>query len=362
MPVYRPTADCIWNSFRSSGKRHLILTGGRGAGKTTLLASLFPQGAPGLTTWAQKGQGVYLKDNGTGSVCQVGVFDPGLPGEENKMRPVLRGFETLGVQVLAHCRKAPEQWVTIDEIGYLETRCPVYCAGIVDLMERKHLAAVVRKQELPFLRELCGRPDVFLVDLDAPYGNQGCVIMASGLGQRFGGNKLLATFRGEPMLLRTLAATEGIFRNRVVVTRDGAAAALCRERGIETVLHARPYRSDTVRLGLEAVGAVRQCLFCPADQPLLRQQTVATLALAGTAVPDGIWRPCSEQTPGAPVLFPQWSFSELRQLSQSQGGGAVIRRYPEFLHTIPADKWELRDVDTPEALAQLEEVYSAAFS
>ena len=39
----------------------------------------------------------------------------------------------------------------------------------------------------------------------------GCVIMASGLGKRFGGNKLMADFHGEPMVCRILDATEGIF-------------------------------------------------------------------------------------------------------------------------------------------------------
>ena len=39
----------------------------------------------------------------------------------------------------------------------------------------------------------------------------GCVIMASGLGKRFGGNKLMADFHGKPMIQRSLNATEGLF-------------------------------------------------------------------------------------------------------------------------------------------------------
>ena len=35
----------------------------------------------------------------------------------------------------------------------------------------------------------------------------GCVIMASGLSRRFGANKLLADFCGQPMLCRAFAAT-----------------------------------------------------------------------------------------------------------------------------------------------------------
>ena len=58
-----PTASCIWKSFQTSGKKHLILTGDRGSGKTTLLSALFPCPMPGLTSWAVPKQGVYLKDN-----------------------------------------------------------------------------------------------------------------------------------------------------------------------------------------------------------------------------------------------------------------------------------------------------------
>ena len=46
----------------------------------------------------------------------------------------------------------------------------------------------------------------------------GCVVMASGMGRRFGGNKLTADFLGGPMIQRVLAATEGMFRRRIVVT------------------------------------------------------------------------------------------------------------------------------------------------
>ena len=92
---------------------------------------------------------------------------------------------------------------------------------------------------------------------DAPEPAQpqlACVLMASGLGQRFGGNKLLAPFHGEPLICRILKATDSpLFSRRVVVTRHPEIAKLCEEMGIQTILHTLPYRSDTVRLGVEAV-------------------------------------------------------------------------------------------------------------
>ena len=120
-------------------------------------------------------------------------------------------------------------------------------------MDQKRLVAAVRKQDLSFLEELCRRDDVFLVDLDSPFDSMGCVIMASGLGTRFGGNKLMAPFRGKPLVQWVLDATEGIFSRRVVVTRHEAVEKLCRGQGIEVVYHNLPDLNDTIRLGLHAV-------------------------------------------------------------------------------------------------------------
>lgn len=356
MPVPRPTPGCIWNSFRASGKRHLLLTGGRGSGKTTLLGSLCPEPLPGVTTWADPGKAVYLREESTGRETVIGRFDPTLPGLENKMQPVSRGLQTLGVDALGRCLQQPGSWVRVDEIGYLELTCPEYCQALRQLFEEKQVLAAVRKQDAPFLNELLHRQDVFVVDLDDPYGSAGCVIMASGLGRRFGGSKLLVPFMEKPLLSWALNATEGLFSRRVVVTRSREAAAFCAALGVETVVHDEPGRNDTVRLGLEAVGNVTQCLFCPADQPLLSRQTVESLLLCGQNSRGRIWRPCFRGTPGAPILFSRDYFDELKHLPQGKGGGVVAAGHGESVRTLPvADKRELWDIDTPENLTELEQ-------
>lgn len=354
MPVFRPTANCIWNSFRNSGKRHILLTGGRKSGKTTLLASMFEHPLPGITTWAEPKRAVYLKENGTQNIAQVGAFNDALPGTENKMVLCQDGFKTLGIPALSRCNEAKGTWVSIDEIGYLESGCEAYLDEIRELMNQKRLIAAVRRQELPYLRELCGRDDVFLVDLDAPYGKNGCVIMASGLGTRFGGNKLMADFQGEPLICRILEATEGIFMKRVVVTRHEEVAALSRERGIDVILHELPHRSDTVRLGMERMSDVESCMFCPGDQPLLRRESVAALALAAANRKEIIWRTAFNEVPGSPVVFPEWTFPELMDLPEGKGGSVVIKKYPGHLRTVNVrDKYELLDIDRPEDLFML---------
>ena len=182
----------------------------------------------------------------------------------------------------------------------------------------------------------------------------GCVIMASGLGKRFGSNKLMADFGGKPMIQRALEATEGLFSRRVVVTRHESVARLCREQHVEVVLHDLPHRSDTVRLGLEALGELDVCMFLPGDQPLLRRETVAMLLENWMENPDRIIRPAYEDSEGSPVLFPTWAFPELKDLPEGKGGGVVIKKHPGMLCRVPvADPFELADADTPETLEML---------
>ena len=182
----------------------------------------------------------------------------------------------------------------------------------------------------------------------------GCVIMASGLGKRFGGNKLMADFGGKPMILRALQASEALKAHRVVVTRHQDVADLCQDLGVAVVFHDLPHRSDTVRLGLEALGDVDACMFLPADQPLLQPETVELLVSHWEADQQSILRPSCEETPGSPVIFPAWTFPQLRSLPEGTGGGWVMKQYPEHVKTVPiSDPYELMDADTPETLAML---------
>ena len=179
----------------------------------------------------------------------------------------------------------------------------------------------------------------------------GCVIMASGQGKRFGSNKLMADFQGKPMIQRALVATAGLFSQCVVVTRHEDVAALCREQNVDVVLHDLPYRSDTVRLGLEALGDLDACMFLPGDQPLLRRETVANLLQNWQQHPDCIIRPIHEDTEGSPVLFPSWAFPELKNLPEGRGGGVVIKKHPQEIFRVSvSNPFELADADTPETL------------
>ena len=187
----------------------------------------------------------------------------------------------------------------------------------------------------------------------------GCVIMASGMARRFGSNKLLHDFLGEPVMNRILRTTaQSPLAARVVVTRHPEIRDLCEEQGVPVVLHDMPLQSDTVELGvralLEMCPEMTGCMFAASDQPCLSARSVTALCEAFEQEPDKIWRMSWKGSVGNPVVFPQFTFEELLHLPPDKGGGAVVKRHPEIVGTVEAaHERELVDVDTPEILADL---------
>ena len=217
----------------------------------------------------------------------------------------------------------------------------------------------------------------------------GCIVMASGVGARFGGNKLMAELCDVPLVGHVVRATDGLFSRRVVVTCHADVAALCETLGAQGILRDEPCRNDTVRLGMEAMDGCDTVTFVQGDQPLIRPASIVALLrvaerdaagaarrdAAGRGVADvvecnavgaalvdtaesgvaRIWRTSFDGVPGAPVLFPSWAFDELRSLPRGKGGGFVAKAHAEYVRTIEvSSEWELFDVDTRDDLEQLQ--------
>ena len=191
--------------------------------------------------------------------------------------------------------------------------------------------------------------------VETPNAIHGCIIMASGLGTRFESNKLMANLDGAPLIAHAIRTCDGLFAKRVAVTRHGDVAQLCRSLGVEAILHDEPLRSDTVRLGMQAMDGCDTVTFIQADQPLISANTLAALLRSAETNPELIWRVSFRGTPGAPVLFPAWAFDELRALPPGKGGGFVAKAHARRVRCIEASsEWELFDVDTVQDLEVLQ--------
>ena len=186
----------------------------------------------------------------------------------------------------------------------------------------------------------------------------GCLVMAAGSGSRFGRNKLEAVIDGKTLLRRALEAVpREEFACVTVVTQYDGAAALAEEFGFAVVRNDRPEDglSRTVRLGTEAMAGCDAIMYQVADQPLLERDTVRREVELFRAHPDRIVGLVHNGVRGNPCIFPRRFFPELMALTGDVGGNVVIRAHPESLLLYETAAAELRDVDTVEALAAVQE-------
>lgn len=163
--------------------------------------------------------------------------------------------------------------------------------------------------------------------MNVKYSKIACIILASGVGRRFGANKLLTAIDGAPMLQHILDISQGLFAKRIVVTRHKEVAEICAQQQIPCLLHDKPYLSDTVRLGTayvqQQLPQAEGLLFAVADQPLLQQASLIRLAsfLAQPQNSSPVLRRNSRQSHYLPAKFAD----ELQQLPQDKGGSVLTK-------------------------------------
>ena len=186
----------------------------------------------------------------------------------------------------------------------------------------------------------------------------GCVLLAAGLGKRFGGGKLLHEVDGEPMIQRAMRLYGELdFSARVCVTRaeEDEIQRLARESGFPVAINPNPERgvgtsvSIATSAVLESEPKLDGILYAVADQPYLSQESVNQLLNAFEAHPQDIVSLGFGGRRGNPAIFPAEYFTELCALKEDIGGGAVIKRHPERLRIVEAGAaQELQDIDTKE--------------
>jgi molybdenum cofactor cytidylyltransferase len=201
-------------------------------------------------------------------------------------------------------------------------------------------------------------------------GQPHALILAAGQGRRFGGDKLLASFRGRPLLSHVLdvvvtALERGVLGGGYVVvsTEDERARALTEKTGLEPVLNDAPYLglSHSVRLGLSVLQEqgddVGSALIFLGDQPTVRLPVVEALTAAWRSGSGAIVRPRyqgSPHVPGHPTVLDRSIWPLARHLKGDRGFSRLLDTAPvdTFLLDVPGDN---PDVDTRIDLHALEE-------
>src|SRR5262245_56999791 len=186
------------------------------------------------------------------------------------------------------------------------------------------------------------------------------VVLAAGLSSRMGSNKLLAEWRGKPLLRWTVeAALASEARPIIVVTGHESAKVEASLKGLDVrIVHNLHYAaglSASLKAGIRAAPAnCDGAIVLLGDMPEITPALVDRMIAAFSPV-DGrsICVAVHENNRGNPVLWSRRFFPEIEALSGDVGAKDLIATHEDAVCEIEADGTVLRDIDTPDALAAL---------
>ena len=193
----------------------------------------------------------------------------------------------------------------------------------------------------------------------------GAVVLAAGMAERMGKQKLLLPLEGKPVLTYVLEVMAAVsFAKRVVVIGEPqkTLTALCLEQGLPSVFNENRQsgQASSVSLGLAQLGAeLDGVVFLQGDQPLLTECLLLRLLerFEQLADPKAIVVPVYEGKLRSPVLFGAYWLPELKLLQGDCGGKEVVRRHPEHVVTLSwAEPPVFADADTWEDYLRLQEL------
>jgi molybdenum cofactor cytidylyltransferase len=188
------------------------------------------------------------------------------------------------------------------------------------------------------------------------------IVLAAGLGSRFGGaSKPLAEFRGKPMIRHVCeAAFRSLARPVLVVLGHRSEEVAKGLEGLEVVTVACPDYADGLSRSLQAGFAAlpreaQAAVILLADMPLVEAEVINDLIAAWRAAPSApAVVPTHDGKRGNPVLLSRALAPEIMALTGDQGAGPLLRRLPGVVECPSQHVSVLRDIDTPEALANLQ--------
>ena len=195
------------------------------------------------------------------------------------------------------------------------------------------------------------------------------LLLAAGAGTRFGSQKLLALWRGRPLISHAITLI-GALRDRgtiagataVVQAGDEAVNALVRQSGLRVIRNAHPEQglAHSLRLGLGALAGLspqpEAALIFLADQPSTPIDAVEEVVRAWELGGNSVVRPRyagAPEAPGHPVLLDRDAWGLAERLTGDQGLGGELARAPHLVLHVDVEGTN-PDVDTPEDLSRLD--------
>ena len=182
------------------------------------------------------------------------------------------------------------------------------------------------------------------------------ILLAAGLSQRMGEDKLLLPYKKKPLLQNAIDLLSDLhIYEKILVTTASRLERVKPPPEINVILNPQPEtgQGGSVRLGvMEATG--EWYLFMAADQPLLGIEDLLPILEAAKESNGKIIYPMVNGNPSTPSLFSSSFREELLSLYGDAGGRVVRTKHPEAcFEIIPQHPECFYDVDTIEDYREL---------
>lgn len=180
------------------------------------------------------------------------------------------------------------------------------------------------------------------------------IVLAAGAGTRFGGGKLTAPFRGEPLLFHAIRAARAapVARVLVVCAPGLDIGEWPGEPPVNPVPVSSPALSRSLATGIDAAHGAAGAFIFLGDMPLVPHRLAARLAplLAQRFAV----QPVHAGHPGHPVLLSASAFPAVATLTGDAGAGRLLRGRDDVVRIETAEEGCVLDVDRAEDIARLE--------
>lgn len=184
------------------------------------------------------------------------------------------------------------------------------------------------------------------------------IVLAAGGATRFGKDKILETWQGEPLVRHVAQTALKAGLSPVVVVLgavvDAAVIALS-DLPVQVVINPdwANGQSTSLSAGLRSLpNQIGAALFLLADQPQIPVKLIEDLVALRRNTLAAVVMPRVKGRRANPVLFDRVAFDDLLNIKGDTGGRAIMERYP-----VAWLDWDdesiLLDVDTPEDYERL---------
>jgi molybdenum cofactor cytidylyltransferase len=181
------------------------------------------------------------------------------------------------------------------------------------------------------------------------------VLLAAGSARRMGGEKVLLTLDGEPMLRRLAREVVALGLSEILIVANArnhaAVFATLSDLPVRVLLNPRAGEGIGTSIGLAAASVARTSqalLMTQGDQPLVDRGMLRALVRTWREESPDFVASSYGEIVTTPVLFSCRLLEELRELDGDRGAKSVLERRLDRGRILPFPAWRGIDVDTPE--------------